>query len=334
MDNKLYKKIGKYIKENLSFFLFVIVLFFILNARLPWSVYTPGGLINIDSRLTGDKYDVEGSFNLTYVTFIEGKIPSLILGAIMPEWDIVKNEDITYDNETLEDSIRRERLQLYQSVSNAYFVAYTHANKNITIRQAHQYVVDIYDMADTTLKVGDEIIKINDQDITSFDSIANIIASSKVDTYINLTILRDGKEQEATAKISDYNGEKKMFIGLVAINEYEKQPDINYTLKQSESGASGGLMLSLAIYNALTEKDITNGRKISGTGTISIDGKVGPIGGVKYKLSGAVKKKSDIFIAPDENYEEAVKLKEKYHYDIEIVKATTFNDVLLYLENN
>ena len=46
--------------------------------------------------------------------------------------------------------------------------------------------------------------------------------------------------------------------------------------------------MALMIYNALTEQDLTNGKKIVGTGTIERDGSVGVIGGVKYKIMGAV----------------------------------------------
>ena len=71
-------------------------------------------------------------------------------------------------------------------------------------------------------------------------------------------------------------------------------------------------MMALSIYGNLTNQDLTNGKTIVGTGTIDIDGNVGSIGGVKYKLIGAVKNKADIFIVPNgENYDEAIKIKKE-----------------------
>ena len=88
-------------------------------------------------------------------------------------------------------------------------------------------------------------------------------------------------------------------------------------------------MLSLAIYDYLTNEDIARNRKIVGTGTIDSDGKVGSIGGVKYKLKGAVKNKADIFIVPDgENYEEVMKLVNENNYNIKIIKAITLDNVI------
>ena len=93
-------------------------------------------------------------------------------------------------------------------------------------------------------------------------------------------------------------------------------------------------MLTIAIYDKLVSKDLTNGLKIVGTGTIDYDGNVGQIDGVAYKLKGAVKKGADIFIAPTgENYQECVKLKNKKGYKIDIIEAKTFEQVIRQLEN-
>ena len=87
--------------------------------------------------------------------------------------------------------------------------------------------------------------------------------------------------------------------------------------------------MSLEIYSQLINKDITRGRKIVGTGTISEDGEVGEIDGVKYKLRGAVKNKAQIFITPSgDNYKEAVKEKKKNNYKIKIIEAKNFKQVL------
>ena len=91
-------------------------------------------------------------------------------------------------------------------------------------------------------------------------------------------------------------------------------------------------MCALDIYNKITKFDLTKGRKISGTGSIDENGKIGEIGGVKYKLAGAVKNKADIFIVPTNNYEEAVSLKKKYKYNIEIIKADNLHDVIIELK--
>ena len=124
-------------------------------------------------------------------------------------------------------------------------------------------------------------------------------------------------------------------IGVVMITnyEYELEPEIEIKFKESEGGSSGGVMMAVSIYNAITEEDITRGLNIAGTGTIDINGNVGEIDGVKYKIMGAVKNDIDIVFVPSGNYEEAMNTKKSNDYDIEIVSIDTFDDVINYLEN-
>ena len=124
-------------------------------------------------------------------------------------------------------------------------------------------------------------------------------------------------------------------IGIAFKTNYEYKTEIPVTvkMKDNESGSSGGLMMSLAIYNALTDNDITNGLNIVGTGTISSDGVVGEIGGVKYKVLAAEKKKADIFLCPEANYEEALNVKKRRKLDVEIVKVKTLEEAINYLKS-
>ena len=61
---------------------------------------------------------------------------------------------------------------------------------------------------------------------------------------------------------------------------------------------------------------------------VDIDGNVGEIGGVKYKLIGAVKNKSDIFLCPKENYEEAIKVAKDNNYSIKIISVGTLKEAI------
>nr|WP_237330643.1 S16 family serine protease [Streptomyces sp. BA2] len=67
-------------------------------------------------------------------------------------------------------------------------------------------------------------------------------------------------------------------------------------------GPSAGLFLSLGIIDMIdgngTGGDLTGGRKIAGTGTISADGKVGPVGGVSMKTQAAKRDGASVFLVP------------------------------------
>ena len=70
-------------------------------------------------------------------------------------------------------------------------------------------------------------------------------------------------------------------------------------------GPSAGLMFALGIIDKLGPDSLTGGRKIAGTGEITPDGKVGPIGGIAEKMIGAKDRGAKIFLSPAENCPEA-----------------------------
>jgi Lon-like protease len=53
-------------------------------------------------------------------------------------------------------------------------------------------------------------------------------------------------------------------------------------------GPSAGLMLALAVVDRLTPEDLTGGLIIAGSGSITVDGTVGAVGGIHQKLVGAL----------------------------------------------
>ncbi|WKK70957.1 S16 family serine protease [Rathayibacter oskolensis] len=53
-------------------------------------------------------------------------------------------------------------------------------------------------------------------------------------------------------------------------------------------GPSAGMMFALGIIDKLTEGSLNGGEQVAGTGTIDAAGEVGPIGGIRQKMFGAV----------------------------------------------
>lgn len=79
--------------------------------------------------------------------------------------------------------------------------------------------------------------------------------------------------------------------------------NISFDVKRT-GGPSGGMVFVIGVIELLTKKDILHGRHVAGTGTISPDGKVGPIGGINEKIMAAQKAGAEIFLAPAQNREE------------------------------
>ncbi len=71
-------------------------------------------------------------------------------------------------------------------------------------------------------------------------------------------------------------------------------------------GPSAGLMMTLGIIDLVTPASETGGRTIAGTGTIGTNGRVGAIGGIRFKMIGARRAGATWFLAPASNCDEVV----------------------------
>ena len=330
MINKIYENIKKIIKENIGFLLCLAFIFFLFNFELPYSIETPGGYISLDERIKIDNNDVKTNFGMAYVSMIKGNIPFTLVSFIIPDWDLVKKSDFSYDNESMDDVNKRQKLYLNEAVSNATYSAYKLAGKDVEILDTKIYV-SYNDNENSSLKVGDNIISVNNKKVTELKELQDYLDTLEYKSY-PVKVIRNDKEKTIDVSLKEYNGHKR--LGVTIINNYElsTNPSIEINSKKNESGPSGGLMMALTTYDKLMNSNLSKGDKIIGTGTISLNGEVGEIGGVKYKLLGAVKNKAKVFICPKENYEEASNIAKERNYDIIIKDVETLNDAINYLK--
>ena len=334
MDNKVYDKIKKFIKNYYKFIIEIALLVFLFNYEMDYEIYTYGKPIEISNRIEVENaYSSEGGFYLTYVQARPGLIPFVLLSQIIPSWDLVSLDENRIENESSEEILKRGKIDLETvneyAIKNAFEEAgipYKEENLNITVYY-------IFENADTNLEVGDIIKTIDGKAVKTSDELIETIKNKNIGDKVFFEIIRDNKTMDAYGVVQRV--EEENIIGMYLVPTLKIVPTIKvkFNYNSNESGPSGGLMSTLEIYNQLTENDITKGKKIAGTGTIKYDGEVGGIGGVKYKLQGAVKDKADVFIVPSENYEEAKKLKKENNYDIKLIEAINFKQVLEELEN-
>ncbi len=329
MAKKILESCKRFIKENYKFFIVLILILAIFQIQLPYKIYTPGGMVNLSERISVEGgYTSEGELGMAYVSMVKGSIPFLLLSYIIPDWDIVPDSEITYDNQSFEETIKADQIATQQSIDSAIISAYKEAGKPVTVESENVNITYIESEADTDLELFDKVLQIDGREIKSTDELREIINSHQEGDTLSIKVLRGDEQKECYAKIYQSESGLKIGIAITVTYNYEEDPTASIKMKQSESGPSGGLMMSLAIYDALTEEDITKGKKIIGTGTIDVDGNVGEISGVKYKLIGAVHEKAEVFLVPKGNYEEAKQVKEEKGYDIELISVSTLKEAI------
>lgn len=329
---KVIKTVIDYIKDEYKFIIICALIIFLGLYKLPYNLYTGGGIIDISDKVVvegGEKN--EGSLNMAYVNQVRATIPSYLLSYIF-DWDREKvSETLIDENDSPDDLWERERLYMEEANTSALISAFNLANENIDIIKDKAIVLYITNEAKTDLKIGDEILNIEGVIIKDINDLADIVNKHQVGDKISIKVLRNNKEIDCNGEIITIDDTKKIGVALIKNYEYRTNREVKFDFDSNEAGPSGGLMLSLEIYNQLVSEDITNGYKIAGTGTIDEKGNVGTIGGVKYKVKGAESDKAKVFFVPSGNYDEAIKVKEEHNYKIEIVKVDKISDAINYL---
>lgn len=326
------KKITSLIKEYKSYIITIIIAIVISIVQLPYYIMAPGGTIDLSEKLsTTSENQINGSFNMLYVSEYNATIPSLFLSFILPNWDIEKIEQYQVSDETSEEIYQRNVLMLESSIQNAIFVAYKKASKTIEITNTNNYVIGT--TSDNNLKIGDLIKTIDGKTFNNVTEIREYINQKEVGETLQIVIERNQKDKEITTQVYSEDNSKLIGVAILTKYEYKLDPQIELNFSAKESGASGGLMLALNIYDLINDEDLLNGRKIAGTGTIDLEGNIGKIDGIKYKIMGAAKQKVDLVIVPQENYQEAIDVAQEYDYDLNIVAVQTFNQAVNYLKN-
>jgi len=98
------------------------------------------------------------------------------------------------------------------------------------------------------------------------------------------------------------------FLGIGPQTRWEDVDDLPVDVgirTDKVGGNSAGLALTLAILEVLTPGELTAGLRVATTGTIDIDGVVGPIGGIRQKVFAARQAGIDLFLVPEHEASDA-----------------------------
>jgi Lon-like protease len=280
------------------------------------------------------RYTHSGSLILTSVVaqapIIAGEWAA---GQLSPVIKIVPPASIVPENTTIQEQARQGFRQLDESATTAIVVGLRHAGYSADLIGKGVTVLGIQpdSHAQGVLQAGDVITGLNGLPIQTPNELIDQIKTQDSQAIVHLNILRDQQPLEVTVPLiapTITNTSPRLGIAIGSARFDVQLPfPVQIVPEKIVGGPSAGLMFTLAVYNAVTPADVTGGRKIAGTGTISLDGAVGPIGGVEQKVAAAEAAGAEYFLSPTENYDAARAVARK----IRVVKVATVDEALAFL---
>lgn len=148
--------------------------------------------------------------------------------------------------------------------------------------------------------------------IEAFSDLTGVLSTIPADSSVTVAVERDGEDIDVAATTAANEADdtgwtapgSRLGIGVVP-SDIQFPVTVKYGV-ENIGGPSAGSMFALAIYDQLTEGSLGGDAVIAGTGTMSLDGKVGAIGGIQHKMVGAAKEGATYFLAPATNCAETV----------------------------
>jgi PDZ domain-containing protein len=287
-----------------------------VSLPVPYVVETPGPTYNTLGQDNGkpvisiaghEAYPAKGSLDLTTV-YVDGgpNGPVSTLEAFSAWLDrskAVYPEELVFPSGlTKEQSEQESAVAMATSQENA--VAAALREVNIPFEQKME-VADLPDGSASSgkLQAGDVLLSINDQPITALSVVQSELAAGNGKP---VTVVVDRAGSKVPVSITPTKTEAGRYVlGVILQYKFKFPFEVKISLEKV-GGPSAGLMFALGIIDTVTPGDLTGGKHIAGTGTITPDGVVGPIGGVSQKMHGARSAGASIFLAPAENCDDVV----------------------------
>ncbi|MFT3714381.1 MAG: PDZ domain-containing protein [Gordonia sp. (in: high G+C Gram-positive bacteria)] len=309
----------------------IIVIAFVIigsTARVPFVGISPGPTVNTLGDVDGKQVvevsgavdpDPSGHLNLTTVSVTDGVTLFQSIGMwLSGDYEIAPRE-LYYPSTKSDQQVQDDNAQqMASSEDNATGAALTYLKRPTA--------VGVGDVADNSpakgkLEDGDIITAVGGQPVSDPTKLPDMVRAEAPGTVVPFAINRKGADQTIDVTLAPRPDDPKQgFLGVTPkVVSADPNVQITYNVGQI-GGPSAGLMLTLAVIDRMTPDDLAKGQFVAGTGTISPDGKVGPIGGITHKIAAASKAGASVFLVPADNCSEA---KSHTPKGIELVKVDT-----------
>jgi PDZ domain-containing protein len=277
----------------------------------PWVAIGPGPAPNVLGESEGKPvittnlptYPTSGHLNMTTVQISDGLtlFRTLQLWA-NPERQVVPRASLFPPDETQEQINQKNDQDFTDSQSNAAAAALTYLKMPTRVFVGPQPAGL---PPNGVLETGDQILAVGGLPIDSVEDVRAALAGTTPGQQVPVRILRgDAIPTDVAVTLTQLGDSPQGALGIGPVAKPETDDEITISLS-GIGGPSAGLMFALAVVDKLTPGELTGGHNIAGTGEITSEGTVGPIGGIGLKLIGAQRAGATVFLVPGQNCEEA-----------------------------
>ena len=279
-----------------------------------------------------DSYPPEGSVAFTTVSQREATLAEALRGWIDDDIEVVPRKAVLGDQTA--DENRRYNAEL---MGSSKFAAITVALRRLgytwDIQTSGSVVrrIEPDSPAAGALQLDDVIVAVDGEAVNRIGELRDLLQVGGPKAAHILAVERPaGSATRIDVPISTTELPEDPTRAVIGIAPEERIVDFDFPVDvtidlDDVGGPSAGLAFTLAILDVLTPGELTGGHKVAVTGTIDIDGNVGPVGGGVQKAVAVRNAGYEAFLVPSDEYE---MVQDKVGGDLQVIAVDTLAQAL------
>lgn len=310
-----------------------ILAFVAWSYELPYLAYSAGPVADAADSIVVDDMEVyppKGELLMLTIVAQDVNLFDALIAGVDPSIDLIRKERVRRPDETDEEYRNRVLQQMEDSNFVSIAVALSHLGHELVPAEVviNEIVPGV--PAEDSLQLGDTILAVDGVEVDAIAEIGPLIEAHEPGDVIELRVARGGESLDIEVELAEREDEPGVPMVGVVLGELI-DPPFPLSIEEGDiGGPSAGMMHALAIIDILTEGELTKGNVIAGTGTVSLDGTVGAIGGIRQKVVAAEAAGASHILVPRGNYDTALTAPRE---DIEIVPVASIDEALAFLDS-
>lgn len=307
---------------------------------VPYVALRPGSARPVTDQVLVEgapSYPPEQSIAFTTVNVGGTTLLEAFLGWLDDDVDVVPEERVRGDRSAEEN--RRYNAQLMDtSKLVAITVALRYLGHDVPIRTSGTVVRQIVEdsPAAGALALDDVIVAVDGEPVDQPDEVGTLLQPGGPGAEHVLTVERPaGSTTRIDVPITTIAAPDDPGRAVIGIAPEDRIADFDFPVdvtidSGNVGGPSAGLAFTLAVLDVLTPGELTGGHRVAVTGTMSLDGTVGPVGGAAQKAITVRDAGYEVFLVPSDELDE---VRATVGGDLEVIAVDTLAEALEALDS-
>jgi len=297
----------------------IVVITLGLVVQIPYYVLSPGSsrpteaLIAVDGAPT---YATDGAVDFLTVSLRRATPVEALAAWINPDLDLAPEEKILGTQSADENRELNIRM-MSESKDAAQYQALTRLGYPVTSKGTGAVIASVVENGPSSglLVPGDVIVRADGRPIEFSQQLIDVISSSAPGRTVTLSVepfdttrsdARPARDVQVLLGARESDASK----GFLGVSTFTRDLSFSFPVEITidsgrVGGPSAGLAFTLGILDVMTPGSLTGGLKVSATGTIALDGSVGPIGGIHQKVMASRRAGVDLMLVPASEIDQA-----------------------------